>query len=105
MALKCTSVKPGNVEGVGEQEGGCTAAYRTARGPQAFPKHRCLLRQSEASHSQTSPLVQYSWDPRPDTIRCRVAPGLQNAPNVGQRRSRRWEEDLGVAAGWSELRL
>lgn len=42
----------------------------------AFPKHRCLLRQREVSHFQTSPQVQYIWDSRSDTVSCRVSPGL-----------------------------
>lgn len=53
-----------------------------------FPKYRYLLRQREASYFQTSPLAQHSWDPRPGTIRCRIAPDLlctrflsQDAPN------------------------
>lgn len=41
-----------------------------------FPKYRCLLRQREASYFQTSPLAQHNWDPRPGTIRCRIAPDL-----------------------------
>lgn len=61
-----------------------------------FPKYRCLLRQREASYFQTSPLAQHNWDPRPGTIRCRIAPDLlcirflsQDAPNKGQGRSRK----------------
>lgn len=76
----------------------------------AFPKHRCLLRQREVSHFQTSPQVQDIWDPRSDTVNCRVSPGLlharflsHDAPNGGQGRSRRWEEDLGGGSRFARV--
>ena len=48
---------------------------RAAGATRHFPKYRCLRRQRDA-YFHTSPLVQHNWDPRPDTIRYRIAPDL-----------------------------
>lgn len=80
----------------------CTTRTEQLESHGHFPKLRCLLKQNEASCFQTNPLVQHNWDPRSDTVRCRIAPDLlctrffyQDAPNKGQGRTRKWEGGLG----------
>lgn len=77
LTLKCTSAKPGKAGGglVSRREA-VQQRQSSWKATRPFPKYRCLLRQKEASYFQTSPLAQHNWDPRPGTIRCRIAPDL-----------------------------